>query len=143
MTSPDPAPSSSEASATSRPPTSTSTTSVAPPLHRVLFIGDSTSWTLSLGVIEAMAVDGVEVSAFPAAGCGVGGATPVKYLNLPAGVSEACATWVAELPAVLANFDPEVVLVTGGLADLSSASSPTGPGPTSVNPPSTNGCSSR
>ncbi|MEZ5257410.1 MAG: SGNH/GDSL hydrolase family protein [Ilumatobacteraceae bacterium] len=50
----------------------------------------------------------------------------MKYLNLPAGVSEACATWVAELPAVLANFDPEVVLVTGGLADLSERQLPDG-----------------
>ena len=92
----------------------------------MLFIGDSTSWSLSLGVADRMALEGIEVSAFPAAGCGVGGPTIVKYLNQAAAVSETCLQWFDDLPTVLANFAPDVVLVTGGLADLSDRQLPDG-----------------
>jgi peptidoglycan/LPS O-acetylase OafA/YrhL len=94
-------------------------TTTAPALSRVLFVGDSTSWSLSLGVADAMKADGVEVRAFPAVGCGIGGATPIRYLNLPTSTDQACQRWFDELPTVIERYRPDVVLVAGGVADLS------------------------
>ncbi len=90
------------------------------PLERVLFVGDSTSWSLSLGVTEAMLEhDGVDVRAFPAVGCGIGGATPIRYLNLPRRTERELRRVVRTAARGDRRFDPDVVVVVGGVADLS------------------------
>ena len=101
------------------PPLATAAPVVAGPLQRVLFVGDSTSWSLSLGVAEQLALDDVDVSAFPAVGCGIGGATPISYLSQPVTTSASCDEWFQQLPEVIRRFDPDVVVVVGGVADLS------------------------
>ena len=107
-------------------PSSPATTAPPESLQRVLFVGDSTSWSLSLGVTDAMGAVGVDVRAFPAVGCGLGGATPIRYLNQPEAVSEACQTWFEQLPDVVERFRPQVVVVVGGVADLSDRRLPSG-----------------
>ncbi len=89
---------------------------------RVLVVGDSTAWSLSLGI----GGEQLEVRAFPAVGCGIGGATPIRYLNQPVTANQLCAEWLGQLPSVIELYDPDVVLVAGGLADLSERQLPDG-----------------
>jgi hypothetical protein len=88
---------------------------------RVLVVGDSQSWIVGTGMKELWAPGaGVQIEPSPGVGCGVGEMTPIVYLGqeYPDG-SPGCREWRDALPRIVDKFRPNVVLVVGGLADVS------------------------
>jgi peptidoglycan/LPS O-acetylase OafA/YrhL len=94
--------------------------------RRLLIIGDSMAWTVAGGLRPWGTQHGMEVEVFHAVGCGLAGDTPIKYLGTERDASGDCQKWWADLPTVIANYDPGVVLVVGGMADLSERELPDG-----------------
>lgn len=92
---------------------------VATPPQHVLFLGDSTAWTLSRGPAELAVSEGWSVNSFVAVGCGLGGSVPIRYLGAPEEVDPTCDRWISEVGDVFAFHAPEVVIVSIALADLS------------------------
>lgn len=107
------------APATSPPDRSIAESSaVSAPFTRLLFAGDSTAWTLVSGVEPIGATQGVDVEVFTRAGCGISEDTPAHYLGETTDGNPDCARVRDDIRSVVASFDPDVVLVSVGLADL-------------------------
>lgn len=86
---------------------------------RVLMVGDSQSWVLSTGLDDWEAEHGVEVVASAGVGCGIGENTKIEYLGVVQDEAPGCTAWRDALPAFVDRFQPNVVVVVGGAADLS------------------------
>jgi peptidoglycan/LPS O-acetylase OafA/YrhL len=120
---------------TARPPTApldveatTTTTAAAatPRPPRILVIGDSISWTVASGLRPWGSDNGLSVEVFHAVGCGLAGDTPIRYLGIERDESDDCRRWWDDLPVAVEMFRPSVVLVVGGMADLSDRHLPDG-----------------
>ena len=87
---------------------------------RLLLIGDSQSWTVSIGLKELWAVDhGVRVESVPGVGCGVGELGPIKYLGDTFEQGRpGCREWQEFIPKTLDRYLPPLVVVIGGFADV-------------------------
>lgn len=88
---------------------------------RVLVVGDSQSWIVGNGLKELWSpTSGVAVEPSPGVGCGAGEPGPIRYLGVElAGGHPGCREWRDALPAIVERFRPQVVVVVGGLADVS------------------------
>ena len=86
---------------------------------RVLIMGDSQSYSVGSGMQQWAIANGVEVRFDPGVGCGIGGVTPIRYLGVEKKEQEGCAAWAATRAEIVQRFNPQVVLVIGGLGDLS------------------------
>jgi peptidoglycan/LPS O-acetylase OafA/YrhL len=104
---------------------------------RVLVVGDSQSWIVGNGMRDLWAGPvGVQVEASPGVGCGVGGITPIVYLGeeFPDG-SPGCREWRDALPRIVEKYRPQLVVVVGGLADVSDRKIPGSSGWTHIGEP--------
>lgn len=86
---------------------------------RVLMVGDSQSWVLSSGLDAWSTEHGVDVVASAGVGCGIGENTKIEYLGTVQDESPGCTAWRDSLPQYVERFQPNVVIVVGGAADLS------------------------
>jgi hypothetical protein len=86
---------------------------------RVLLVGDSQSYTVGSGMQTWATQHGVEVRFDPGVGCGIGGVTPIRYLGREKGEQEGCAAWEQTRPEIVRRYNPQVVMIVGGLGDLS------------------------
>lgn len=94
--------------------------------RRVLVVGDSMSWSVSIGLEAWGRNHGVTVGLYSAVGCGAGGAGTLKYLGLVTTTGAECSDWDHGLTEAVREFDPDIVLVVVGLADLSPRRFPDG-----------------
>lgn len=98
-----------------------SVSSVDPALPaRVLVVGDSQSWIIGGGMKTLWGeANGVRVEPSPGVGCGVTPLIRLRYLgeDAPNGRT-GCKEWRDALPAILDKFQPQLVIVVGGFADL-------------------------
>ena len=88
---------------------------------RVLVVGDSQSYFVGTGMAQMWGVPfGVDVQQSAGVGCGTAPITPMQYLgsDFPLG-RPGCREWLEALPRILQRFQPQVVVIVGGLADLS------------------------
>ncbi|MEZ5255331.1 MAG: hypothetical protein R2705_00095 [Ilumatobacteraceae bacterium] len=87
---------------------------------RVLVVGDSQAWAVGGRFQEMWGVPhGVDVVPSPGVGCGVTELTPVDYLGAVYDNGfDGCAEWRAALPQIVAKFQPQLVMVIGGFADV-------------------------
>lgn len=99
------------------PPTASAVDPALP--ARVLLVGDSQSWVLTSGLDDWSAEHGVHVIASPGVGCGIAQNTRIEYLGIEQDESPGCTAWRETLPSIIAKFQPNVVVVVGGAADLS------------------------
>lgn len=99
------------------PPTSSEIDPALP--ARVLLVGDSQSWVLTSGLDGWSAEHGVSVIASPGVGCGIGENTKIDYLGIVQDESPGCTAWRDAVPAIIERYQPNVVVVVGGAADLS------------------------
>ena len=86
---------------------------------RVLLVGDSQSWVLTSGLDAWKAEHGVDAMASAGVGCGIGENTRIEYLGVVQDEAPGCTAWRDTLPAIVERFQPNVVIVVGGAADLS------------------------
>ena len=86
---------------------------------RVLLVGDSQSFSVGAGMQEWAATNGVDVRFNPGVGCGIGGVTPIEYLGVDKDEQEGCAAWASTRAEIVVRYNPQVVVVVGGLGDLS------------------------
>ncbi len=98
------------------------TSSIDPTLPaRVLVVGDSQSWFVGTGMEQMWGdVNGVDVQPSSGVGCGVAPITPIRYLGeeFPLG-RPGCREWLGALGPIVQRFQPQVVVIVGGLGDLS------------------------
>jgi lysophospholipase L1-like esterase len=86
---------------------------------RVLVVGDSQAWILGNGLKDWGAPLGMQAEPSPGTGCGIGENTPIRYLKFEQDFRPGCQEWRDALPKIVDKLDPQVVVVAGGLADLS------------------------
>jgi peptidoglycan/LPS O-acetylase OafA/YrhL len=86
---------------------------------RVLVVGDSQSFSVGSGMQQWATANGVDVRFNPGVGCGIGGVTPIEYLGVDKDEQEGCAAWASTRAEIVTRYNPQVVLVVGGLGDLS------------------------
>jgi peptidoglycan/LPS O-acetylase OafA/YrhL len=86
---------------------------------RVLLVGDSQSFSVGAGMQQWGQDHGVEVRFDPGVGCGIGGVTPIKYLGIEKKEQEGCAAWAQVRPEIVKRYNPQLVVIVGGLGDLS------------------------
>lgn len=86
---------------------------------RLLMVGDSQSWVLASGLETWEADHGVNLVPAPGVGCGVGENTRINYLGVDQPERPGCSAWREALPDIVGKFDPNVVIIVGGTADLS------------------------
>jgi peptidoglycan/LPS O-acetylase OafA/YrhL len=102
------------------PPDPPTTSAIDPALPaRVLLVGDSQSWVLTSGLEGWSQEHGVSVIASPGVGCGIGQNTKIDYLGIVQDESPGCTAWRDAVPAIVEKYQPNVVVVVGGAADLS------------------------
>ena len=94
--------------------------------RRILVAGDSLGWTVFVGLQEWGRVHHVAVGDYTVVGCGTGGAGTLDYLGVRRSTNADCASWHHSLPAAVALYRPDVVVVVMGLADLSPRKFPNG-----------------
>ncbi len=93
---------------------------------RVLLVGDSMGWSVSVGLAEWGEKNNVQVGRYTALGCGVGGPGTLNYLGLIRPTFPDCADWQRLMGTAVREFDPDVVLVVVGLADIAPRRFPDG-----------------
>jgi peptidoglycan/LPS O-acetylase OafA/YrhL len=98
----------------------------APGARRVLVVGDSLGWTVFRGLQDWGLVHHVAVGDDTVVGCGAGGPGTLEYLGIRRSTGGDCAAWHASVPAAVALYRPDVVVVVMGLADLSPRQFPNG-----------------
>jgi peptidoglycan/LPS O-acetylase OafA/YrhL len=86
---------------------------------RILVVGDSQAYTLAGGLGPWAADAGVRVEYNSGVGCGIGGVTPIRYLGLAYDAAPGCAEFAEFAPLIVDRVRPNVVIVIGGLGDLS------------------------
>ena len=86
---------------------------------RVLIIGDSQSFSVGAGMQQWAAANGVDLRFNPGVGCGIGGVTPIEYLGVDKQEQEGCAAWASTRAEIVSRYNPQVVIIVGGLGDLS------------------------
>ncbi len=102
----------------------------AAPAHaknpRVLVVGDSVSWSVSVGLEEWGAAHNVDVAHYFGVACGIGGPGVLQYLGIVRPAPPDCATWHQSIARAVKRFRPDVVLVVMGYVDLSPRRFPDG-----------------
>ena len=93
---------------------------------RVLLVGDSQSYAVGAGMHDWGVDHGVEVRFDPGVGCGIGGVTRIRYLGVEKAEQEGCAAWEGTRAEIVKRFNPQLVLIVGGLGDLSDRKLPDG-----------------
>ena len=86
---------------------------------RMMMVGDSQSWVLAAGLDGWEETNQVTVQPSPGVGCGIGENTPIKYLGVEQDSRPGCTEWRDALGPIVQKFQPNVVIVVGGGADLS------------------------
>lgn len=88
---------------------------------RVLVVGDSQAWFVGTGMVQMWGeANGVHVEYSAGVGCGTTEVGAVKYLGEQFDNGRpGCFEWADNLPRILARFRPQVVVVAGGLANIS------------------------
>jgi hypothetical protein len=88
---------------------------------RVLVVGDSQSWAIGSRMKTMWGEpNGVRIEPSPGVGCGISPLTPIKYLGIHYNDGyPGCKEWRAALPAIVAKFHPQLVMIVGGLGDIS------------------------
>ncbi len=88
---------------------------------RVLVVGDSQAWFVGTGMVQMWGeANGVHIEYSAGVGCGTTELTTIDYLGEHfEGGRPGCFEWADNLPRVLARFRPQVVVVAGGLANIS------------------------
>jgi peptidoglycan/LPS O-acetylase OafA/YrhL len=86
---------------------------------RVLVVGDSQSFSVGSGMQPWATANGVDMRFNPGVGCGIGGVTPIKYLGVEKSEQEGCAAWASTRAEIVTRYNPQVVIIVGGLGDLS------------------------
>ena len=94
--------------------------------QRVLLVGDSMGWSVSVGLAEWGVQHHVQVGRYTALGCGVGGPGTLNYLGLVRTTFPDCAEWTRRMKTAVQDFRPDVVLVVVGLADIAPRRFPDG-----------------
>lgn len=86
---------------------------------RMMMVGDSQSWVLAAGLDEWEKANEVINQPSPGVGCGIGENTPLKYLGVEQEKRPGCTEWRDALGPIVQKFQPNVVIIVGGGADLS------------------------
>lgn len=104
-----------------RPPDTIDDVTVPPPppgVERVMIVGDSNSFTMTLGLDVNRAALPWDWKLWSGTGCGVtAGDTPTRSSSDVA-QDGYCADWIENLPDAVATYDPDVVFVTSLGGDL-------------------------
>ena len=86
---------------------------------RMMMVGDSQSWVLAAGLDDWEASNQVINQPSPGVGCGIGENTRLKYLGIDQDKRPGCTEWRDALGPIVQKFQPNVVIIVGGGADLS------------------------
>ena len=93
---------------------------------RVLLVGDSMGWSVSVGLSDWGQQHHLQVGRYTALGCGVGGPGTLNYLGLVRATFPDCADWQRLMGTAVTDFKPDVALVVVGLADIAPRRFPDG-----------------
>ena len=93
---------------------------------RVLLVGDSMGWSVSVGLTDWGRQHHLQVGRYTALGCGIGGPGTLEYLGLVRPTFPDCADWQQLMSTAVKDFKPDVALVVVGLADISPRRFPDG-----------------
>jgi peptidoglycan/LPS O-acetylase OafA/YrhL len=86
---------------------------------RLLLVGDSQTFTMANGLRDRATDAGIDLRSHPGVGCGIGGITPIRYLGIEKPEQEGCRVWAENRAEIVRRFRPNLVIVIGGLGDLS------------------------